>query len=460
MLTKRIILLGIVLALTPFAPAAEPEWKVGLAQVKITPEQPVFLSGYASRNKPYEKVTADLYAKALALEDRAGQKAVLVTTDLIGLSTAIAEPICARLREKCGLGREQILFNSAHIHTGPALSLDPKPRDKGASAGDAQRTVAYTKQLQDRLVEVVAKSLEKLEPANLSWGIGVAHFVMNRREFTPKGVILGVNPRGPADRTVPVLRIDGADGKPRAILYGAGTHNTTLNQDCYEVCGDYAGFSQENLQKQFPGVQAMFMLGLAGDSNPYPRNTMVMARDHGATLAKEVARVLETKLQPVRGPLKVAFDKAPLSLQPRAALEEQAKKDDSAGRLAKQTLARLKPDQVLPDHYDAPIALWQFGNDLTLVGLSGEVVVDYVFLLERALGPNNLWLSAYCNDVFGYLPSERVLTEGGYETRGLYSGGIGLFSPRAQDVLVSKAREMAGKVGRKVPISIASDSAQ
>ncbi len=443
--------LGVATTLVQSIPAADPEWKVGLAQVKITPEQPVFLSGYASRNKPYEKVTADLYAKALALEDRAGQRAVLVTTDLIGLTTAIAEPICERLRDKCGLQREQILFNSAHIHTGPALSLDPTPRDKGATAGDAQRTVAYTKQLQDQLVQVVAQALEKREPANLSWGTGVAHFVMNRREFTPKGVILGVNARGPADRTVPVLRIDGADGKPRAILYGAGTHNTTLNQDCYEVCGDYAGFSQENLQKQYPGVQAMFMLGLAGDSNPYPRNTMAMARDHGAALATEVARVMNSKLRPVTGPLKVAFDRAALPLQPRSALEEQAKQDDSPGRLAKQTLARLKPDQVLPEHYNAAIAVWQFGNDLTLVGLSGEVVVDYVFMLEKALGPNNLWLSAYCNDVYGYLPSARVLAEGGYETRGLYSGGIGVFDPTAEKVLVAKVQELAGRVGRPAP---------
>ena len=69
--------------------------------------------------------------------------------------------------------------------------------------------------------------------------------------------------------------------------------------------------------------------------------------------------------------------------------------------------------------------------------------------LEKALGPNQLWLSAYCNDVFGYLPSARVLAEGGYEDRGLYSGGVGLFDPRAQDVLVAKVRELAETVGRQ-----------
>src|SRR5947207_270814 len=81
----------------PSASAAEPEWKVGLAQVKITPEQPIFLAGYASRTKPFDKVAADLFAKALVLEDREGHRAVLVTSDLIGFHAAIAEPICQRI---------------------------------------------------------------------------------------------------------------------------------------------------------------------------------------------------------------------------------------------------------------------------------------------------------------------------------------------------------------------------
>jgi hypothetical protein len=452
-LTATGVVLFALLSLDPAARADEPDWKVGLARVKITPDKPVFLSGYASRNKPFEKVTADLYAKALALEDRDGHLAVLVTTDLIGLSAAVAEPVCESLAAKAGLKREQILLSSSHIHTGPALSLSPRPQENQPE-GDAQRTVEYTRQLQDKLVEVVQSALAKREPARLSWGAGVVNFVMNRREFTPNGVILGVNARGPADRSVPVLRIDGADGKPRAVLFGAGTHNTTLTQNCYEVCGDYAGFAQEYLRERHPGVQAMFILGLAGDSNPYPRGTMEMAREHGAELGKEVCRVLEAKLQPVRGPLKIAFGKADLPLQappPRAELEKQAAGRNLQASIAKQMLARLDRGEKLPTHYSCPVTVWQFGNDLTLVGLSGEVVVDYVGMLEKALGPNKLWLSAYCNDVFGYLPSARVLTEGGYETRGLYSGGVGVFAPTAQDVLVRKVRELAEQVGRPVP---------
>jgi hypothetical protein len=442
-----------LLAIVPLGSAAEPEWKIGLGQVKITPERPVFLAGYASRNKPFEKIEADLYAKALALEDRDGHRVVLVTSDLIGLPAAVAEPVCERLRDKIGLKREQILINSSHTHTGPQLSLDASARD-GQPAGEAERTVEYTRQLQDTLVEVVQQAAAHLEPARLSWGAGVCPFVMNRREFTPDGVILGVNARGLADRTAPVLRIDAPDGTLKAVLFGAAVHGTTLTDRNYELCGDYAGFAQAFVQEKNPSAQALFMIGCAGDANPYPRGTMELAREHGTTLGKEVCRVLETKLRPIQGPLKVAFDQAALPLQvpERAELEKRAAgKNSLQAGIAKRMLAILDRGDKLPTHYTAPVAVWQFGGDLTLVGLSGEVVVDYVGMLEKALGPNRLWITAYCNDVFGYLPSARVLEEGGYETRGLYSGGVGFFDAKAQDVLVEKVRELARKAGRKLP---------
>jgi neutral ceramidase len=443
---------GTLLACSGLTRSAEPEWKVGLAQVKITPEKPVFLAGYASRKTPFEKVEADLFVKVLILEDKTGQRAALVTSDLIGFHAAIAEPICERIREKTGLKREQILLNSAHTHTGPVLSLDPAPQGN-MTAGDAQRTVEYTKQLQDKVVTAVVQAGERLEPAQLSWGSGVAHFVMNRRQFTPNGVVLGANPRGLADRSVPVLRMDGADGKPRALLFGAAVHNTTLRPQHNVVCGDYAGFAQAYVQEKHPSAVAMFVLGCAGDADPYPHSSMELAREHGATLGKEVCRVMETKLQPVRGPLKLAFDRVALPLQEptRAELEKQAAGKGLLPSIAKDMLAVLDRGDKLPTQYTCPLAVWQFGSDLTLVGLSGEVVVDYVTLLEKALGPNKLWVTAYNNDVYGYLPSARVLDEGGYETRGIYHGGIGLFAPKAQDVLVDKVRELAKKAGRELP---------
>jgi hypothetical protein len=428
--------------------SAKPEWKAGLVTAKITPEKPVVMAGYAGRNKPFEKVEQDLFAKALALEDREGRRAVIVTTDLIGLPAAVADPVCERIGEKTGLPRERILLNSSHTHSGPSLSLKSAPA-AGIAPEDSENTVAYTRSLQDKLVNLVVQSLSRLEPAQLGWSWGVANFAMNRREFTTQGVILGVNPRGPVDRSVPVLRIDAPDGKPRAVLFGYACHNTTLTQTNYNLAGDYAGFAQAYVQERYPSVQAMFMIGCGGDANPYPRGTMEFARLNGAELGKEVCRVLETKLQTVTGPLTCAFDYALLPLQQptRTEIEKATNGPSWQAPTARRMIEILDRGEKLPAQYRAPVAVWQFGTNLTLVGLSGEVVVDYVQLTERAIGPLQLWIAGYCNDYFGYFPSARVLKEGGYETRGL-SPIPGWFAPAAEDVLIAKVRELARRVGR------------
>lgn len=444
---------GLLIIASP-AWAAEPEWKAGVAQTKVTPEQPMMMSGYGSRKKPFEKIGTDLYVKALVLEDSEGHRGVLVTSDLLGFSAEIAEPICERIEKSTGIKREQILINSSHTHTGPQLSLR-MPKKDDPQEGEKLRTVEYTKSLQDKVVRVVENAAKRLSPVQLSAGTGIVHFVMNRREFTPTGVILGANPRGLADRSVPVLKIASLDGTPRAILFGAAVHNTTLRSDFYDICADYAGFAQTLLQEKYPDAFAMFMLGCAGDADPYPFGNTELARQHGTALGTEVARVLETKLRPIHGPLNIAFAKADLPLETGLSREElqaiAANRRNAKASAAQDLLGVLDRGEKPQAHYSCPVTVWQFGDDLTLVGLSGEVVVDYVPLLEKALGPNQLWIAAYCNDVFGYLPSARVLAEEGYETRGLYSGGAGFFTPAAQDVLAKTVRDLAKKAGRKVP---------
>ncbi len=428
------------------------DWRVGLARVKITPAEPVRMAGYASRTEPSHGVASELYAKALAIEDREGQRAVLVTSDLIGFKAAFAEATCRLIAEQTGLARQQILLNSSHTHTGPWLTLDASSLD--FPEDEAAATIRYTRRLQQQLVELVATSLQQLEPASFSWGIGVATFPMNRREFTERGVILGVNPRGLCDRSVPVLKIAAADGTLRAVLFGASCHNTTLGGRDMLISGDFAGYAQTFVERQHAGVQAMFMQGCAGDANPFPRGSEQIARLHGTSLGEEVVRVLGTELQAVRGPLHCELQMVEMPLDnslSRRQIDAFAKQRGGWRRfVADQMTALLDAGGQLPAHYSAPVAVWQFGQDLTLVALPGEVVVDYVALLEKTLGPRKLWLAAYSNDVFGYLPSARVLEEGGYETRGLYSGGVGLFSAGAQDVVVKRVTEIAQRAGREV----------
>jgi neutral ceramidase len=419
-------------------------WKAGFARVKITPEAPLPMGGYAARPEPFRGITADLYVKAMALEDGRGRKALWITADHIGWKSEFAIPLGEDLARKTGLPREAILLNASHTHAGPRLTLTPGARS-GVTEEDAFKSVAYTKKLHAWTLEVAAKALAALEPAKLSWGKGTAGFVLNRREHREGRIVLGYNIDGPVDRAVPVLRIDAPDGRLRGIVFGAACHGTTLNAKNYEICGDYAGFAQSWLESQQAGFESMFVMGCAGDANPSPRGTMELARRHGETLGREVWRVANgADRSPVAGPLTTLMEGVDLPFQTleRPQVETLTKVPDARAQVAEQMLAFLDAGARLPTKYRAPIAVWKFGSDLTLVGLPGETVVDYALGVEKLADPKKLWVAGYCNDQFGYLASKRVTEEGGYEAQGLTKGfgGPGYFAPEAEGVVINAVK--------------------
>ena len=239
-----------MLALAPMLSAAA-GYQAGLATIVITPKEPIYLAGYGSRNHPSEGVTLDLRAKALVIQDKSGQRTVIVTTDLIGLPRSIADPVAARIEKNYNIERAHILLNSSHTHTGPLLAHNLSLMFD-LDAHDREVVDRYSARLADELVTLVGSAVGNLAPANLWFGNGQAHFAINRREPTPKGMKIGVNPEGPTDPDVPVLKVTGADGSIRAVVFGYACHNTTLTGEFYKIAGDYAGFAQRDIEKARP----------------------------------------------------------------------------------------------------------------------------------------------------------------------------------------------------------------
>ena len=434
------------------AASAEPQWRVGLARVCISPKKPVWLYGYAgeARFKPYEAVLDDLFATALAIQSGDAKPAVLITADLCVLRKPESEELCKVLMEKTGLERQQILLNWSHTHSGPMIGTSDMNRYPIKDV-DLEATKAYTADLWQKLAGVAAEALAALEPARLSWSVGEIDFVANRRRFDSEGHYqgMGPNPAGHADRTVPVLRIDSPDGPLRALVFGTACHPVTLGGGSNKLSADFPGYARQYIEKAFPGVTTLFVQGCGADANPQPRSTSEqekVVRRQGEQLGAEVCRVASGELQPIRGPLRVAFTMVDLPLEPvpsNAELAQRAKGPFWQSHNARRIIEAQSRGEPIPTHYSAPLALWRFGNDLTLAAISGEVVSDYSPLAAGALKPERVWVAGYCNEVFGYLPSARIVQEGGYETVGLVSAHIGQFSAEAEQVLLASLRRMS-----------------
>ncbi len=426
-------------------------WKAGTAAIGITPQEPIWLAGYAARTRPSEGVANPIFAKALALQDPAGNKLVVITSDLLGFTKALSDPIAATLAKKFKLRRGQVLFTSSHTHAAPVVR-EYMVFMYGLSPDQEAAINRYSQELEIKVVQVVADALHRMVPVRLSFGRGSAGFGVNRRLATEKGFVINVNPAGPVDHEVPVLRVDGLDGKLRAILFSYACHNTTLGGDFYRVSGDYAGYAQAALEKDHPGARALFVLGSAGDTNPSPRGKLELAEQHGLALAAAVDEVLRRPMAHVEGRLAAVFDTVALPFAPPPSKEELEarlqEKDVARQRHARRMLDTLSRQGKLPTEYPYPIQVARFGDSLTLVALGGEVVVDYSIRLKRELSSSPLLLVAYANDVMSYIPSVRVLKEGGYEASSsmIYYGRPGPWSEEVEEIVVKKVHDLVRAV--------------
>jgi hypothetical protein len=419
--------------------------------VAITPRQPMWMAGYTARIHPSEGAVHDLWAKALAMQDPAGHRALLITLDVCGIDRELSLRIRDAIQMRHKLSRDSIVIACSHTHCGPVVGTNLLTMYKIDDA-ERHRIAEYAKTLEANVVKVAGEALNRLQDARISWGEGRCDFAVNRRanrEGDVPKLRQHLALQGPEDHDVPVLCVARPDGSVAAVVFGYACHCTVL--DFNKFCGDYAGFAQVEIEARHPGTTALFVAGCGGDQNPIPRRALELAESYGKQLASSVASVLATPMQPVEGPMRFAYEEIPLafaSLPSREQLDCDARSDNFyiASR-AKHLRARLEGRGRLEPVYPYPVQAWRL-DGLTWIFLGGEVVVDYSLRLKRNLGSSHTWVSAYCNDVMAYIPSKRVLKEGGYEgaTAMIYYGQPSPWSGAVEEAIVQAVGRVTNAV--------------
>lgn len=442
-----------VLLLMTTSCVRQPSMQAGVATETITPEElPFWLSGYAARTAPTSEVRQQIYAKALALEDRQGNRSVIVTLDIIGIPRGLRDAIAADVERLHGLAPSALMLNCSHTHSGPAVRENLEVLFSFDEEEKA-RTARYREFLRERVVKAVGGALASMEPVTLSYGEGSAGFAINRRAQR----LEAENPNVPAvrtvDHTVPVLRVERRNGSLLAVLFGYACHNTTLTAEFNAIAGDYAGYAQEELQKAYPGSTALFLMLCGGDQNPFPRSKEELAPQHGQTLALAVREVLASPaaMQGVEGGLRssLRFEKLPFENHSRADFEaERSHSDVYRRRRAEWVLGRMDKGEDV-SAVDYPVQVLRLGEGLGLVGLGGEVVVDYGLNIKKSYPGLRLVVAGYTNDVMCYIPNRRILSEGGYEADDsmMYYGQPGKFTSAVEDKVMGAVAAAMKDVG-------------
>jgi hypothetical protein len=427
------LLLLVFLASCSMANAA---WQAGVAKADITPTESVPLAGYGGKTRMSQRVEHAIWLKALALKDDAGAVSVLVTADLVGLSDKMIAVIAKNAAEKHGVVRERLILNASHNHSCP-VTEDVLWLYYEFTAEEAAAKDRYTRMVYAKYDEVIGTAIAALKPAELSFEQGLAGVAVNRRRSRgAESRALG----GQVDQDVPVLAVKSGT-ELKAIVFGYSCHTTTLGG--LSINGDYAGFAQLELEKSISGCTALFVQNCGGDANPLPRirgrdaEATQLAGMYGHILAEAVRQLIAAPMKPLTGPLKVAMGETELMLQPGLRLEELKQRVPNLTGMPKREFEHfIRQYERLgspPDRVKYPIQVWRIGADFTFIALTGETVVDYSLKYKAAHGWSTTWVCGYNNDLLSYVPSLRVLKEGGYEgVSGMYE--YGHRAPYTEDV--------------------------
>lgn len=427
--------------------AASAAWQAGVAKADITPAESVPLAGYGGKTRMSQRVEHPIWLKALALKDDAGATSVLVTADLVGLSDKMVAVIAKNALEKHHIPRGRLILNTSHNHSCPVtedvLWLYYEFTQEEAAVKDR-----YTQMVYAKYDEVIGKAIANLAPAELAFEQGLAGVAVNRRRSR------GAESRklgGQVDQDVPVITVKSGNDL-KAIVFGYSCHTTALGG--LSINGDYAGFAQLELEKSFPGCVAMFVQNCGGDANPLPRirgkdaEATELASMYGKVLAESVRQVIAGTMKPLGSPIRAAMGGTELELQPGIPLAELKQRLPNLTGMPKREFEHfIRQYETLgspPDRVKYPVQVWQFGPDLTFIALTGETVVDYSLKFKAIYGWNNTWVCGYNNDLTSYVPSLRVLKEGGYEgVTGMFEyGHRAPYTETVEDQISKKVDEL------------------
>ena len=410
------LLVGCVLSLGSRTSGGRTPVDVGRRRVDITPDYPIRLSGYLGRTSTNRRASRSGSGPRRWRSARTSRGRPCSSPSTTWASRdAIVEEVAARLKRKASLDRERLAVGSSHTHSAPCLTgVAPNIFGKPIPADEQAAIDRYTREL-DRQARAGRASTPSRTagPGGSPGRRARSASPTNRR-----------TPGGPVDHSLPVLRRStDPDGTLRAVVVNYACHCTTLDPKENTVSGDWAGYAQAAIEADHPGCVALTVIGCGADANPTRRLDPGAAAAHGRAIADEVeppaARALDRRSP--RRP-RSAFERFTLPFDTLPTRERAARRWSRPAARPATTPRSSSRSSIAASRsraeLDYSVQAWRFGDELAMVFLPGEVVVDYVLRLKKEFDPARLWVTAYANDVPCYIPSERILREGGYEGGG------------------------------------------
>jgi len=400
---QRLVLIAVTLGISfPLMATPPLSIDVGIARINVTPKHPIRLNGYDNRTSVSKGIEQPLWIKALAIGNDQQKPVLLLTIDARAIPATLVESVASALDQEFGIPRERIAICYSHSQSTPALTgTAPFLLHDKVPVQHQEAIDHYTLLVEQNLKKAARLALANRQPAQLAWGKGQAHFSKNRQDEL-----------GPVDPDLPVMVIRTPKGKLRALLVNYACPGNTLDSNFNQICGDWIGYAQEELERNYPGTSAMITIGCSADLVPSLRGQHHNAKQHGITIAKEVSRILQQRLAPVRIPIRSNFRRVMLpraKLHTPSELKQKAQTRETDNPVIEPLREQNKSDKPKDQLVPYPIQTWSFGSDLAMVFLAGGVSVDYALRLKQEFDGSKLWIHTYANSSPGFLTQKTIL---------------------------------------------------
>ncbi|MBM3738455.1 MAG: hypothetical protein FJW39_21960 [Acidobacteria bacterium] len=209
---------------------------------------------------------AGMWATALVISD-GRQKFAMVDVDALFVN--LIDSVPARVQALTGIPAAHVRMGATHTHAGPFLNAEKGP--VGIDLTQYQQSFRnYWDLVADKVVGAIVEANSKLRPAHLGGMRGTGTINVNRRVRAMSGAppSVGRNPDGAVDRDLNVVRIDGADGRPIAILVNFQCHGTVMAWENKAISPDWPGMTRKVVEQAFPGAHCLYIQGAAGNQGP------------------------------------------------------------------------------------------------------------------------------------------------------------------------------------------------
>jgi hypothetical protein len=368
-----------------------------VAQRDITPERPLPMWGYGARHDRLSEGILDrLWAKAIVIEAGPAKLAIVALDLGRGPTPAMMDAIRAGVASR---RIAPVLVCGSHTHHGPVIELTNKP---GFGKGKFDDTVAYARQLPDRIIAAILEADQNRQPAKM--GVVACDLGLNRNRQTKR-------PERPTDPRLTVIRFDRADGAPLAVLVHYTAHPVLTPVDVLKFSADYPGHLQTLVEKELK-VPCLFIQGAAGDLSANPPVGKGDPRSYGELLgehAVQLARGIATE-EPKRPLLAATTDRF------QFASRVNFKSSITFMLYAQSFFPELVRNyfRELDGGVNPEVATVLLNRELAIVGVPGEPFSQHaVRLRQRAYLPWVL-VFGYCNGHLLYFPTIEAASEGGY----------------------------------------------